>query len=518
MVFQVVACVVLAELVLQVGAFVLWLGQPVPAASHYSTGERRSVLCVGDSWTHGMGSTVPAKYSYPAVVEGLLSEETGDAWHVVNAGRPGRDSREALQTLPSQLERFDPNIVVVLVGTNDYWTTPDPLQVGAEAEALPPASFPWRWRVGRVVEWIAGRLRTSRTDEPWSLPSVPPWDARPVPGWFPYPPPDEPWANNPETKALTKQGWQKVSEGDLAGAAALFGRIVDLEPDDPEARAAAVFCAARMGVPATVEEQLDWLRERWREHSEYSVALSLAQALHNTSDLEESVAVLPGMVERFPESAELHRYLAIACNDSGDHEAAVVAIEVALAMRPSARDFKLRSRFFTRLQRSEDACRGLVESYVALNDHEALIEALRSPFMNGLEQEFRRVVEVAECKPGQRRRLRHIADYAFGGTSDRIGRVLRAHLAQMIELCRQHQARPVLMTYPVTLREGHADVVRSAAETYGVELVDLSLLFEPFLAGRPQRLRSADGHLNDHGYGVMAKLVAEQLMAMIDRS
>src|SRR4051812_37239704 len=53
------------------------------------------VLCLGDSFTYGLGASDPAK-SYPRQLETLLHQR-GLEWRVVNGGWPGRNSRDLLQ-------------------------------------------------------------------------------------------------------------------------------------------------------------------------------------------------------------------------------------------------------------------------------------------------------------------------------------------------------------------------------------------------------------------------------------
>ena len=65
-------------------------------------GGRCAVLCVGDSFTWGLGAT-GADGSYLAQLEMLLAQRLIDgASRVVNGGWPGRNSRIVLEQLPPQ--------------------------------------------------------------------------------------------------------------------------------------------------------------------------------------------------------------------------------------------------------------------------------------------------------------------------------------------------------------------------------------------------------------------------------
>lgn len=84
---------------------------------------RIKVACVGDSITFGSGTTDPATKSYPAILQKLL----GDRYDVRNFGHGG--TRMMGKTdLPyvevpeyAAAKAFQPDIVVIKLGTNDAW-------------------------------------------------------------------------------------------------------------------------------------------------------------------------------------------------------------------------------------------------------------------------------------------------------------------------------------------------------------------------------------------------------------
>jgi lysophospholipase L1-like esterase len=110
------------EALLQVAALAVHLGGgPTPAA--WLTGNRR-VLCLGDSNTYGLYLPDRAQ-AYPQTFEALWNERVeSPRIEVLNLGYPGTNSSRLRRDLPRMLEAFAPDVVILMVGSNDYWTAP----------------------------------------------------------------------------------------------------------------------------------------------------------------------------------------------------------------------------------------------------------------------------------------------------------------------------------------------------------------------------------------------------------
>jgi acyl-CoA thioesterase-1 len=75
-----------------------------------STGE--TIICFGDSLTEGVGADMGG--DYPSVLSRLIG------FPVVNAGRRGDTTAQALERLPEAVLSKNPRLVIVFLGGNDF--------------------------------------------------------------------------------------------------------------------------------------------------------------------------------------------------------------------------------------------------------------------------------------------------------------------------------------------------------------------------------------------------------------
>ena len=139
---------VLVGLVLLEGALRLAaVAAPVLFARDSATSDagRVRIACVGDS--HVYGAFVPADDAFPEQLDRILHRR-GIAADVYNFGIPGQSSYQVRERLPRILERLRPQVVVVLVGHNNYWN------LSERQVAAPDAAFAWTWRDLRLVRLL----------------------------------------------------------------------------------------------------------------------------------------------------------------------------------------------------------------------------------------------------------------------------------------------------------------------------------------------------------------------------
>lgn len=96
-------------------------------------GAGRRIVCVGDSNTYGLWVKRPE--AYPQVLQqafaaGLTSEKID----VVNLGAPGTNSSRLRAKLGEILLTLRPDVILLMVGANDLWTAPAPIDDEAPSD------------------------------------------------------------------------------------------------------------------------------------------------------------------------------------------------------------------------------------------------------------------------------------------------------------------------------------------------------------------------------------------------
>ena len=86
--------------------------------------ERNSILCFGDSLTHGMYVRNDGEWRlthpYSLRLSSLINQTTPHA-EVIEAGVSGESVLEMIARLPSLIDKYEPRLVIILGGTNDVF-------------------------------------------------------------------------------------------------------------------------------------------------------------------------------------------------------------------------------------------------------------------------------------------------------------------------------------------------------------------------------------------------------------
>jgi lysophospholipase L1-like esterase len=509
-----VSVLVLVELLLQGAALAVWWAQRPPTNAM----TREVVLCIGDSWTQGMGSSDLGKFSYPAILDGILRDSVGAQWSVINGGLSGLNSRDVLERLPSQLRQFTPRVVCILVGQNDYWTRPQPLPKQHAKDTPQHGFYRFRWRLPRLVPWALGNFfavaqvqEHGRQGEEWL--------ARPPKLERAYRKTKSDWQFSPEAQPTKEEGWQQRARGDREGALRSFLRVLELAPEDGQAHQALAVTYSELGKRAPSQQHLDWLRNSYAATPGYWFGSSLVAALEGCGIWQEARDLLPPLLERFPEDGVLWRQLANMEFFLGNHEAALAAAERAVSLWPEAHTFlTLHKIHFLGRKDSAGAIDALFAGYLAVNDAEWLESRLRSMAKAELLDLAVQRATAFPAEPPVSQRIQQIAQDArrsLDGAEASL--ILSQHLARMAVEIRESGARPVFLTYPV--HQQAEAVLRETAAELNLPFLEVRSLFQQQLGQRKwEQLRAPDGHCNDEGYRLMASVIAAGLQPILQQA
>jgi len=79
-----------------------------------------SILCLGDSFTYGLGASF--EYSYPRQLELMLNgTDVEKKIMVQNLGSPGGNSYRTLKIFTENINKYRPKIAIVMAGMNNSW-------------------------------------------------------------------------------------------------------------------------------------------------------------------------------------------------------------------------------------------------------------------------------------------------------------------------------------------------------------------------------------------------------------
>ncbi len=504
--FGCVLSLLLIEAGLQIAAFVVTraaASRGAPAAPR-AAGER-VVLCVGDSFTYGVGASDGAT-SYPGALQDCLNEAppgpAGGAWRVVNGGWPGRNSAELLQRMPRFLAEERPDFVCVLVGKNNRWShdemdLPPPVLAGDSGESR---GFQWRLRTLRLFQTLwanlaerdAGAARptadAARAARPRAQQSRPPARQEgPRPGQkSPLLVPEA--QQTPEFRELKEAG-RRLKRGDRA-----FAERVAAE-----------------------------MRERVRALDDLPTEMQYVLLLVGLSRQEDLIDECFFASEKYGHSAELSSLVIFPLAQLGRFEEALSWTDDVFRLRGPGepKPYAHRARVYRKMGRTADALRDMIQAFAQDQDRAYLKKELAKLYMRdaAVHARFEELARPLGLAAKDLEAIRAVAAEAHAellaeraSPEDSDTRVrLEQDLRHLVLLVRQSGAQPLLLTYPRNLGPIQ-EALRGLAEDEGVLLVDLEPVFAELLeTAAEEDYFIADGHCNDAGYAVMARAVAAAL-------
>ncbi|MDG2303281.1 MAG: GDSL-type esterase/lipase family protein [Candidatus Binatia bacterium] len=283
------------------------------------------VLCLGESTT---------AYGYPAVLERILNEgQPVPPYRVFNEGIAGTTTDQILERLPGLLDRYEPDVVVSMMGINDPKDAPV-RGLGTMLSSL------------RVVELY--RLLSEHLGDRWSG-----IGGGPV------------MAETPEAPGLLAEAEDRLGEGDLSEAHALVRRATETAPRSYDAWRLRIQIEGAQGLrdrSALLEPANSALGKRLAATpTDLATRLTLARLHLDVRAYDETRALLLDAPSPAPEHQRWRRLLAAAYEfpsreaaQRADWDTAVAELEAGLAKLPTDATL-IRAEFRDRIARSEEA-------------------------------------------------------------------------------------------------------------------------------------------------------------------
>ncbi len=448
--------VVLLEFGLQVASYVAYLSYARDEVA-LGSADGATILCIGDSYTYGLGAS-SSDTAYPGVLRRELTARGLPQPTVVNAAWPGQNSRDLLQRLAAQLDDHEPDVVLILTGLNDQWSRPARLDDAAARTAIAESSATWRWR------WRTGRLFA------WAF-------------------------------------------GDRAPVAATTGA----SKPDSERRAADEEELARA--------EASRLQREFEREPTADIAVRWSDALVRARDRSAAGRVAREGVERWPDSPALWYLVAEEHYNAWRLAEAEAAYDKAHDLAPANeriwRARVLRAQCRTCYERDPDkALRSAITALGLEGDFGKCIVALR-PGREHFDSE-RAAAAIAALglqgnarQAGERLMQTMLAITSEPRPDPAVDATLRAHLEQLVALCRSHGTTPILLTYPMATPLLD-DVIRAVANATATRAIPLRPALEA--SQRPRNeLFIPDGHCSDGGYRLMGETIAAALAPLLQR-
>lgn len=540
-----VAGLLLALLVLEV--FLRLLGWLYERQVHSDRRVARAggvtILCVGDSYTFGMGA--PPEQSYPKQLERQLNASgNGRRYTVVNRGEPAQNSRLLLQNLSSNLESVRPDIVVVMTGLNicwnlrgySEWASDDRQRLTALDDYLHRISV---YRLAKLLYYNVIQKAHGETRFPWvAAAQGPQWtppsgpmgsgsQIGPSPSARSLEPPPSRANKDDETadhdvprerlvRARVEYGQARIAarNGNRDEAIAHLKRAAEANPYYTPFHVELVrFAMETRNREALVPTLTNALKSiRYRE----DFYIALANALQARNDPQGVVNALKPGAAAMPDSVRINELLGLNALSLQDFALARKALQAAYTVYPRFQSAHPLGCLYKDAREVRKAIE-CFEKAIEIDPEEGFTRSL--PFLlqlfhdSHLDQECDAYLErLAKMRPDLAPALAELK--GGSGKDGGFQRWILKDYEEVARLCQKRGVQAIFSTYPGPLdpNSSSVDLVSEAARLNQVPLVDNISAFR----SRPDRDSCfvADGHCNEKGYGILAGDVARVILGL----
>ena len=471
------------------------------------------VLCVGDSYTQGVGAS-DFKYAYPVLLQEYLRKKSSLAWAVANCGKSGINSSELAWYTPRLLEMYSPKYLCVLIGANDSWNFE--LSNTKGPDKFPTTNIvPWRlcFRTYRLCCMLKKYVKDILSAQQ-SFHKKEYADAQIVILE------NEKTESSPTVDQIADRGNILFHAGRFSEAGEVFEKIVRQYPEHNNIvpveieLANALIEQKRMGdalkYACIIQEriagqasqyhnELAWLFMRlckfelaYNEIEQYKNSFPANQVTINTLlgnyyfqtyHYSEAEKYFLKALKDNPRDTFVMR--TIACIYSFDERKLLDAKKMLMRAYAVDRDKRITRQYLGAVDSSAgDKFQGILEQSTII------------PEMD--QQSYGEFINIS--KTFVRRR---------GGT-DR----LRANLSIVVSLCSKYNVTPLFMTYPDCYHKEINSIIRQFCADNNIIIFDAENIFSTLLQRQAyDTYFVVDSHPNNNGYMVMAQEVGDLLMS-----
>jgi len=498
--------------------------------SEQGSGSRdREVICVGDSFTFGFGAT-GSQYSYPAQLELVLEEGTGDGWTVHSVCEPGWNSEQMANALASKLAAVSPEFVLLIGGVNDEWSGAKMVKESAlrevatgEAPVEEENGFRWEWRTAKLLKTLRQEDAFVAEAEVGEIAQ-----ASATSGGR-----SEVKAQQQAEAAVVEApkenpclaAWALLESGKFAEAATAFESVPSEFISEYDRAHGIVNCYRELGRGQELDPQIAILRKGLEDQPDQERAERYIAALAAAWKNEELAREAVELGKRFPESFEIafrHGFVLMTGADVGparvqfDRAAAILGEDIG-GHGLASWFWKNRAASYgagTNLPPvAEEVAYSFVCEYLSGGSKEMTLQGFLHTVNLCDEGVVRRALERSSATPDQKAEILAIHQNAVSGDLEAKAIQVTTHnFGVMSELAKSKGSRVLLSTYPF-----HKPILATMSKIVSQEHKTLfARIDDDFLRAIETEGREAifvpDGHCNDRGYRMMAELIGEKLL------
>ncbi len=497
-----VITLLLLESALQLIALCTWL---LTTTGDEKASADKTILCIGDSYTYGLGAT-SRQASYPGKLDALLKQELGDRWAAVNKGYPGQTSRDVLRRLDGQLVEIRPSVVCLIVGINDHILRPEELLLGNPADQPHDQGAPFRFecRTLRLISIFLASDSTENSPANTADPAADPADQSSLAG------------ERGRGQALMNEGCFAESEAILTACLARAEST-----DTAVLRMDLATLYGRWGKPVQAREQCNSLRKIYEDEPSANIAEALLLGLIGSGHDDEAFALEKRLVEQFPDNSTFSLYLADHLSRHVNIATAITEIDRTIGLLASDTDdehiayvWRRRAEMYIGVDPLES-----LKSLIRSHSHSPEVAVARGLIILHADKFTPKMLDQAISATAARPSIisefkRFLDDTLSDSSADQV-RILRSHIQQILERTRSAGAELIMASYP---RPNPDRTQFRIAQELGIPWVQISNAFEAALRTDPNReLFIPDDHPNDAGYALMARELSRFLLQRLKR-